>query len=145
MEVTPNPLIKQMSGKVFGHKEKISMRMHYGKQRSYTYQNKPEEWSEAQTQMRQLFGAAAYMGRLVLKIEEAKTHFEQIRRKEKFARMDNYVAKQVKAVCEADTELRWQVIAANEAHKKVKGQKAREEALQTEQMALAEQLWARMR
>lgn len=143
MEITPHPLIKTMSGKVFGHREKISMRIQYGKVRSYTYQNKPE-WTAAQIAYRQLFGASVYIGYLILKIDAAKEHYEAIRRREKFARTENYVAQQVRNLCEENAELRAQVIAANEAHKKVKGQKAKDEALKQEQMALAEMVWREM-
>jgi len=141
MKITPHPLIKEMSGKVFGHKERISMRMHYGQLRSYTYQNKPEEWSEGQIAHRELFGASSYMARLILRIDAAKMYYEELRRQEKFVRLDNYVAKKVRALCEEDADLKTQVVAANEAHRKVKGQKDKEESLLQEQVALAEQIW----
>lgn len=145
MKVTPNVLISEMTGRVFGQNSNISMRMQNGVLRSYTYKNKPTEWSAEQAAGRQLFGSCAHMAKLILQIDGAAEHFIELRRKGGFLKLNNYVAKQVKTVCEEDEQLKSQVLSANEAYKRARGKQSQEEALESQQMALAEAIWRLLR
>ena len=59
--------VDTVSGKLFGKKSNISQRKLFGiYETSYCYQNKPEQWSDAQTLHRQKMGAASLYAKLWL-------------------------------------------------------------------------------
>lgn len=59
--------VDTVSGKLFGKKSNISQRKLFGiYETSYCYQNKPEQWSDAQTLHRQKMGTASLYAKLWL-------------------------------------------------------------------------------
>ncbi len=66
-KVTYKDPVDTVSGKLFGKKSNISQRKLFGiYETSYCYQNKPEQWSDAQTLHRQKMGTASLYAKLWL-------------------------------------------------------------------------------
>lgn len=95
--------IAYASGRVFGPREKISVRIRYGKMHLYVLNNPPEDWSENQKRMRKSFGLASYYARVILDVEGARARFEVLkRRQKKYVRVDNMVAHMLKELMQTD-------------------------------------------
>ena len=70
-KVTYKDPVDTVSGKLFGKKSNISQRKLFGiYETSYCYQNKPEQWSDAQTLHRQKMGTASLYAKLWLQDAE---------------------------------------------------------------------------
>ena len=70
-KVTYRDPVDTVSGKLFGKKSNISQRKLFGiYETSYCYQNKPEQWSDAQTLHRQKMGTASLYAKLWLQDAE---------------------------------------------------------------------------
>lgn len=93
------------SGKIFGRRANISMRMQGGKPRTYVYTVEDKEWTAAQKSMRSDFGAASYVARVLIADAAIHNHFAELMRQQNhYTRIDNFVAHLVREKMKNDSE-----------------------------------------
>lgn len=93
------------SGKIFGRRAHVSMRMQRGKPRTYVYTVENKEWTAAQKTMRSDFGAASYFARVLIADAAIRDHFtELMRQQNRYTRIDNFVAHLVREKMKSDSE-----------------------------------------
>lgn len=141
-KITPSELIASATGRVHGQNTNTSLRKLYGKEHTYTYLHKPEQWSEAQVNTRTTFGAAAYYARLIRKTPEAEAYFaDQLKKQKKYHRIDNLMAHYVTEAMKINESLRTTIFAAYNEHQSLLGKTALHDAAILRQTAEAQSLW----
>lgn len=93
------------SGKIFGRRAHVSMRMQGGKPRTYVYTVEDKEWTAAQKSMRSDFGAASYFARVLIADSAIHDHFvELLHQQSQYTRIDNFVAHLVREKMKNDSD-----------------------------------------